>query len=175
VQPMPPLARLNGVAVETTARASEVFDAVYAAHYAPLVRLAYVTTGSMPAAEDVVQDVFVEWLRRFDDVESPVPYLRRAVVSRCTSWIRRRVLERRHATVETWSALPPDGLGVAVRSALARLAPRQRSAVFLRYYLDLPVQEIAEALGCPAGTVKSLLHRALPVLQEHLEERSDDH
>jgi DNA-directed RNA polymerase specialized sigma24 family protein len=171
---MPPLVRLPGVAVETVARASEVFDAVYAANYAPLVRLAYVTTGSLPAAEDVVQDVFVEWLRRFDDVEAPVAYLRRAVVSRCTSWVRRRILERRHATVQPWAELPPDGMGVAVRAALAQLAPRQRSAVFLRYYLDLPVQEIAAALGCPVGTVKSLLHRALPVLQAHLEERTDD-
>lgn len=171
MQPIPPLVRRTGVAVEAVARASEVFDAVYAAHYAPLVRLAYVTTGSMPAAEDVVQDVFVDWLRRFDDVESPVPYLRRAVVSRCTSWIRRRILERRHAAAApAGEAVPPDPQGVAVRAALARLAPRQRAAVFLRYYLDLPVQEIAEALGCPVGTVKSLLHRSLAVLQEHLDD-----
>lgn len=168
MQPPPPLVRHSGVAVETTARASEVFDAVYAAHYAALVRLAFVTTGNRAAAEDVVQDVFVEWLRRIDAVDNPVAYLRRAVVSRCTSWVRRRILERRHATVEPWAALPPDGLGVAVRTALARLAPRQRSAVFLRYYLDLPVQEIAEALGCPVGTAKSLVHRGLAVLQEEL-------
>jgi RNA polymerase sigma-70 factor (sigma-E family) len=162
--------RLSVVAMEMVTRANDVFDAVYSAHYASLVRLAYVTTGNLPAAEDVVQDAFLEWLRRIDDVDAPVAYLRRAVVSRCTSWVRRRILERRHAAVEPWAALPPEGVGVAVRKALARLAPRQRSAVFLRYYLDLPVQEIAETLGCPVGTVKSLLHRALPVLETQLEE-----
>jgi RNA polymerase sigma-70 factor (sigma-E family) len=165
-------ARLSGVTVEATPRAVEVFDRVYAAHYVPLVRLAYLTTGSLPAAEDVVQDVFVEWLRRFDDVDSPVPYLRRAVVSRCTSWVRRRVLERRHAAPEpAGDARAPGPEVVAVRAALAGLAPRQRAAVFLRYYLDLPVQDVAAALGCPVGTAKSLLHRALAALQERLDDQ----
>jgi RNA polymerase sigma factor (sigma-70 family) len=167
------------VAVEIASRQSDVFDPVYAAHYAPLVRLAYVTTGSMPAAEDIVQDAFVEWLRRYDIVESPLPYLRRAVVSRCTSWVRRRIVERRHAGVvghppgEPSAAASPDGHSVAVRSALARLSPRQRSAVFLRFYLDLTVPEIAEALDCPSGTVKSLLHRSLTVLHTHLGDSDD--
>lgn len=161
--------------MELVSRQHDVFDAVYAAHYAPLVRLAYVTTGSMPAAEDIVQDAFVEWLRRYADVESPVPYLRRAVVSRCTSWIRRRIVERRHAGVAGHppAVASPDRDAVAVRSALARISPRQRSAVFLRFYLDLSVPEIGAALDCPPGTVKSLLHRAMAVLHTHLGESDD--
>src|ERR1700741_4130518 len=83
-------------------------------------------------AEDIVQEAFVEWLRRYDEVESPVPYLGRAVVSRCTSWIRRRIVERRHAGVvghppdDPLVVDSPDGHAVAVRSALARISPRQR-------------------------------------------------
>ncbi|GGM45406.1 hypothetical protein GCM10007977_053730 [Dactylosporangium sucinum] len=142
---------------------------MYAAHYAPLVRLAYVTTGSRPAAEDVVQEAFIEWYRRGATVREPVPYLRRAVVSRCTSWVRRRRLERRHAGVAepAWTADSADAQ--AVRAALHRLNPRQRAAVFLRYYLDLPEAEIAEALGCRPGTVKSLLHRGLAAVKEELD------
>ena len=158
---------------QTSADAEVTFDAVYAAHYVVLVRLAYVTTGSRSAAEDVVQEVFIEWLRRIDSVREPVPYLRRAVVSRCTSWLRRRMLERRHSTVRHGPPPPlppPDGTATAVRAALARLNPRQRSVVFLRYYLDLPVDEIAAALDCRPGTVKSLLHRSLAALQEHLDD-----
>jgi len=148
-----------------------VFDAVYARHYAELVRLAYLTTGSLPAAEDVVQDAFVEWWRRCDQVRSPAAYLRRAVVSRCTSWVRRRVRERsRLPDLEVAPAVPPNPDVPAVRSALARLTPRRRAAVFLRYYLDLPEAEIAAALGCRPGTVKSLLHRSLSTLREHLDE-----
>ncbi|MDG4826714.1 sigma-70 family RNA polymerase sigma factor [Asanoa sp. WMMD1127] len=157
--------------VDAIAR-TDRFESVYTAHYAPLVRLAYITVGSMPAAEDVVQEAFVDWYRRIGEVDRPAAYLRRAVASRCTSWVRRRVLERRHAgTTEQPPALPPDPHAVAVRRALGRLNPRQRVAVFLRFYLDLSVPEVAEALDCPLGTAKSLLHRGLAVLQSELEDR----
>jgi RNA polymerase sigma factor (sigma-70 family) len=135
------------VAVEAGAvvvSGDEWFDTVYAAQYPSLVRLAY----------------------------RPVAYLRRAVASRCTSWVRRRALERRHpGSVDhaTGSAVP-DADAAAVREALSRLKPRQRAAVFLRYYLDLPEAEIAAALGCRSGTVKSLLHRSLAVLKEQVGE-----
>jgi RNA polymerase sigma factor (sigma-70 family) len=86
--------------------------------------------------------------------------------------VRRRLVERRHA-----AATPPpddpdypvDADSAAVRAALARLTPRQRAAVFLRYYLDLPEAEIADALGCRPGTVKSTLHRALTTLKGDLD------
>jgi RNA polymerase sigma-70 factor (sigma-E family) len=148
----------------------EAFRRLYAEQFGGLVRLAYLTTGCMPAAEDVVQDAFVQLHRRWSRVEHPPAWLRRAVISRCTSWVRRRVLERRHSRTAEWVVVPglsPDA--TAVRAALARLKPRQRAALFLRYYLDLPEAEIAEALGCRPGTVKSLLHRGLAVLKESLE------
>jgi RNA polymerase sigma factor (sigma-70 family) len=46
------------------------------------------------------------------------------------------------------------------------LSPRRRAAVVLRYYADLSEADIAEALGCSKGTVKSLLHRALAQLKD---------
>lgn len=58
-----------------------------------------------------------------------------------TSWTRRRKLERRHATAVDEARLDPDGL--AVRAALGVLSDRQRAAVVLRYYEDLPETEIA--------------------------------
>jgi len=173
MEPPGPLERLPGVTTVTELPVRQRFDAAYQAQFAPLVRLAYVTTGSMPAAEDVVQEVFLAAYRRFDEIDDPGAYLRRAVISRCTSWVRRRSLERRHAGSARWlptdaAPLGPDA--TAVRAALARLTTRQRAAVFLRYYLDLPQAEIGDALGCRPGTVKSLLHRALAVLKEHLDE-----
>jgi len=160
------------VAVEVAVRPEAGFDAVYAAHYPSLVRLAYLTTGNLPAAEDVVQDVFIEWYRRRDQVHHPVAYLRRAVAARCISWARRRSLELRHAAghAEPLMGNTTDADAPVVRQALARLKPRQRAAVFLRYYLDLPEAEIAAALGCRPGTVKSLLHRSLAILKEQLDE-----
>jgi RNA polymerase sigma factor (sigma-70 family) len=142
------------------------FDAVYTANFASLVRLAAVTTGSVAAAEDIVQDVFVGCYRHFDELTHPAAWLRRAVVSRCTSWVRRARRERQYLAELAEEIVAPLGPeATAVRAALAGLGHRQRAAVFLRYYLDLPEAEIAEALGCRPGTVKSLLHRALVALR----------
>jgi RNA polymerase sigma factor (sigma-70 family) len=158
--------------VSVVVRQSIGFDEVYAAQYALMVRLAYVTTGSVPVAEDVVQEAFLELYRRWGDVNEPAGWVRRAVVSRCTSWVRRQLLERRHGHEADLPREyhPASVESVAVRSALARLRPRYRTAVFLRYYLDLPESAIADALRCRPGTVKSLLHRGLAILREHLDE-----
>lgn len=169
MEPSGPVVRLPGVTM-VRERMPDTFSDVYGAQYAPLVRLAYVTTGNLQAAEDVVQEVFTGLYHRFGEIEEPGAYLRRAVVSRCVSWHRRKTLERRYAErtgpPPPVAPLGPDG--TAVRAALARLKPRQRAAVFLRYYLDLPEAEIARALDCRPGTVKSLLHRAFALLREHL-------
>jgi len=146
------------------------FHTVYTAHFANLVQLAFVTTGGLAAAEDLVQDVFTDLYRSRAVVTDPTAWLRRATINRCTSWIRRRIIERKHAGVDQplfAAALGPDA--VAVRKALVGLRPRHRAAVFLRYYLDLSEAEIAAALRCRPGTVKSLLHRGLKVMKEHLQ------
>ncbi|WP_426502753.1 RNA polymerase sigma factor [Dactylosporangium sp. McL0621] len=171
MEPIAAAVRLQEVTVLSEPAVRGDFDALYAAQFAPMVRLACVTTGSVPAAEDVVQEVFLALLHR-PDVREPTAWLRRAVVSRCTSWVRRRRLERRHAGQPEPEPLVPLGPdAIAVRAGLARLRPRHRAAIFLRYYLDLSEADIADALNCRPGTVKSLLNRAHSALREHL----DDH
>lgn len=139
----------------------EDFGALYGDRYRALVATAAVTTGSLPHAEEIVQDAFIDVLRRFDELDNPEAYLRRAVISRCTSWVRRRVVDRRHRSVRV-----PDGLTWTdpdtpiVVDAIARLPVRQRAAVVMRYLADWSERDIAEALGCRPGTVKSLLSRA---------------
>ena len=156
--------------------AADVLAVVYAEQRTGLIRLAALTTGSVALAEEIVQDVFVELLKAGDQVSSPGPWLRRAVVSRCTSWVRRQVLARRHEYLATDTAgdqgtVPPLGPeAVAVRAALAQLPAKQRAAVVLRYWLDMPEREVAEALDCRPSTVRSLIFRALPVLRRHLDD-----
>jgi RNA polymerase sigma factor (sigma-70 family) len=145
------------------------FRAVYTAQFASLVQLAFVTTGGLATAEDLVQDVFTELYRSRAAVTDPAAWLRRATINRCTSWVRRRVIERKHAADQPLFAMALSPDAVAVRAALANLRPRHRAAVFLRYYLDLSEAEIAVALRCRPGTVKSLLHRGLKVMKEHLQ------
>ena len=149
------------------ARGALGFEEVYRAQYATLVRLAAVTTGSAALAEEIVQDVFVEFYRRADDVTEPAAWLRRAVLNRNVSWVRRQILERRHRDTwpdEPWQHSAPEV--VAVRQVLSQLGPRQRAAVFLRYYLDLSDEDIAAALDCRPATVRSLLRRGLIMMRE---------
>lgn len=148
------------------------FDDLYRVQYAPMVRLARITAGPHAAAEDIVQDAFSDVYRNLARLASPVAYLRRAVISRSVSILRRRQVELRFlARQQPAAAVGPLGPeAAAVRAALSRLRPRQRAAVFLRYYLDLPEAEIAAALGCRVGTVKSLLHRSHETLRRYLDD-----
>lgn len=144
------------------------FAELYEGRFDAMVRLAYVLTAGSSAAEELVQDAFERLHRRWDTVEQPAAYLRVAVVNACTSWQRRALLERRWTSglrVTSTAEHQPDGL----RDAIARLPTRQRAAVVLRYYEDLPEAEIATILGCRIPAVKSLLHRALKSLREVIE------
>jgi RNA polymerase sigma-70 factor (sigma-E family) len=143
------------------------FTDFYRAHQPELVRIATLIVGSRPQAEDLVQDAFVRVHAKWDRIETPEPYARRAVVNACRSHLRRRVLERRHhATLETQVT---DLDARELLDALERLPLRQRTVVVLRYYAGLSEREAAEAIGCPTGTVGSLLHRALARLREQIE------
>ncbi len=101
----------------------------------------------------------------------PEAYVRRMVVneiigSRRHGWRRR---ERPHELVEPPGASPSPETGVverdAVWAAVRALPVRQRAVIVLRYYEDLSEQEIADALGCSRGTVKSQASAALASLR----------
>jgi len=142
------------------------FGAFYAGHYADLVRLATLLSGSADAAPDLVQDCFVRLHGHWTAVRDPLPYVRRSVVHACASHHRSLARRRRLPTPEaTASPLGADEL----EDALAKLPARQRAAVVLRYYGDLPDAEIARALRCRPGTVRSLIHRALADLRKVIE------
>jgi RNA polymerase sigma-70 factor (sigma-E family) len=142
--------------------------ALYRDRYAPMVRLAHLITGSNAVAPDLVQDAFVKISSRLDTIDQPSAYLRTIVVNECRSWIRRQAVERKHQpTDEAAPTLPADV--DEMWGALAELSERQRAALVLRFYEDLPLDDIARTLGCRPGTAKSLVHRGLAALKEVLE------
>lgn len=146
------------------------FDDFVRARSTGLLRVAYLLTGDRHAAEDLLQDVleqmYVRW-RRIGD--APEAYARRALVNRSVNrW--RRFTRRPEAPLGRHDRPAPDHsedvvVRDAVVAALRDLPPRQRAAVVLRYLDDLPVHEVAAALGCSDGTVKSNAARGLDRLR----------
>lgn len=141
------------------------FGRLYEARFAEMVRLAFLLTGSAETAQDLVQDSFVRLHRKWSTVRTPDAYLRTSVVNACRSHHRRRARERS-------KRIEPEGVALLgadeLSDVLLKLPYRQRAAVVLRYYHDLPDREIAEALNCRIGTVASSIHRALARLRLEL-------
>jgi DNA-directed RNA polymerase specialized sigma24 family protein len=132
-----------------------------------LVRLATFLTGSVPTAEDLVQDTFLRFGTRPAAPDDAAKYLRASVVNACRSYHRRRLLEHRRRP-----GAPRPGVDTPSElwDILDRLSGRQRTALVLRYYLDLPEQEIAAILRCRPSTVRSLVRRGLSALRKELSE-----
>jgi DNA-directed RNA polymerase specialized sigma24 family protein len=140
---------------------------LYRQRYVPMVRLATFLTGSREDAEELVQDVFLRLGKRGQSPDDPAAYVRAAVVNACHSRFRRRRVEQRVVS-------PPYSPVVdhprELWGLLDRLPGRQRAAIVLRYYCDLPEEEIALALRCRPSTVRSLVRRALTRLRKAMEE-----
>lgn len=152
-------------------QAALTLEAAYRTHRLALLRLAHLVGASRELAEDVVQTAFAEAHTRWDLVEEPLPYLRRAVVNRVKDdqrrWFRRR--DRAPALTGTGTpevVLPPDV--DETWGVIATLPWAQRAVVVLHYYEDLPLAEIAELLRRPASTVRSDHRRALDRLRKAL-------
>jgi RNA polymerase sigma-70 factor (sigma-E family) len=143
------------------------FEEVYASHRVAGVRLATLLTGSQAAAEEILQDVFLRMHPRWDQIEDPRAYLRRAVVNASRSYTRRLVLHRtRDALLPRPLEVLPPAHDDELQAALRALPHRQRAVLVLRYYEDMPDEQIAALLGCRRATVRSIASRALLSLRE---------
>ncbi|HXQ59422.1 MAG TPA: sigma-70 family RNA polymerase sigma factor [Acidimicrobiales bacterium] len=146
---------------------ADVFTAFYHGEYSPAVRLARALGVSTPASEDLVQDAFLRVHERFSELVNPGGYLRTVVVNLCRDWHRRQGRERRHLSAVEPST--PVSLGAReLLDVLQRLPYRWRAVLVLRYWADWSEREIATALGCRPGTVKTLAARGLARLRKEL-------
>jgi RNA polymerase sigma-70 factor (ECF subfamily) len=155
----------------------EDFVAMCHREHAQLVRAVTLWCGDRAVAEEVVQEAFAracrDW-RRVRRMDRPVAWIWRVAVNLSNSRFRRRQAERRAygrvAARTVGEHRDPDGAdAVAVRRALAGLSPLQRQVVILRFYLDVPVEEIAVVTGRSASAITSVTHRALLRLRADLE------
>jgi RNA polymerase sigma-70 factor (sigma-E family) len=154
------------------------FEAFVADRLDRLLRYATALTCDPHLAQDVVQDVLLRAQRRWDRIEAmhaPDAYVRRMITNEYLSWRRRRAAHTVASTHGTLDALgtptadPATGYAErdAMRHRIAVLPRKQRAAILLRYYEDCADAEIAEVLGCSAGTVRSHISRALATLRAH--------
>jgi RNA polymerase sigma-70 factor (sigma-E family) len=133
-----------------------------------LLRSAYLLTGDLQHAEDLVQEALVKVALRWSKLRggNPTGYARRIIVRDNISRWRKRRREVRVTEVHDVGAVSGDpDLEMVVRRALARLTQRQRAVVVLRHFDDLPEHETAVLLGVSVGTVKSQNAAALARLR----------
>ena len=135
-----------------------------------LFRTAIALTGQRQQAEDLMQSALANTVRHWHRIRlgAPEAYLRTVMVRQYTSWWRQAV-RRPEVVVADVPDLPAGDdadaartdTRLAVRAAVARLAPRQRAILVLRYFEDLSDADIATILGCGESTVRSQALRAL--------------
>jgi RNA polymerase sigma-70 factor (sigma-E family) len=165
---------------EADASAEWAVTALYEAHAMALTRMAYLMLGDRPSAEDVVQEAFCGLYRRWDrlrDAASADSYLRSSVLNGSRSILRQRSARRTSLPDQ-----PPTASAEAVVvgseerqdviRAVRRLPHRQREVLVLRFYCDMPDEQIAQAMGIRQSTVRSAAHRAVEALGRILEEES---
>lgn len=140
-----------------------------------LMRVAYLLTGDRHAAEDLFQSALARTIPRWRALRhaDPEGYLRTVMYREQVSWWRRLGRRRETALTGADETVQPDPSGgtdvrLAMRSALRLLPPAQRTVLVLRYYEDLTETQVAEALGCTVGTVRSRTHRAVTRLRQLL-------
>jgi RNA polymerase sigma-70 factor (sigma-E family) len=158
-------------------RDDEEFREFVASSSSGLLRLGWLLTGDYQLAEDLLQTALIRawphWRRVTADGGGSAAYVRRIMVTTYATWWRRRWRgEVPHGQLPdravAGDAYAETELREVVLRALAELPPKQRAVVALRYYADLPEEEIARILDCSPGTVKSQASKALAKLRTRL-------
>jgi RNA polymerase sigma-70 factor (ECF subfamily) len=142
-------------------------------------RAAYLIVRDADDAADAAQEAFLRayrGLRGFKPGHQLRPWLMRIAVNQALNSLRAK--RRRASMAERLSTEPAPAIPAidetligrererALWSALESLGERERTVVYLRYFIEMPEGELAAYLGCPQGTVKSRLHRALRKLRD---------
>lgn len=142
-------------------------EAIWNKHRDELIRYASMLVGP-DDAEDLLSTVVVRVLsqRQLSDLDDARSYLYRSVLNEARSLVRRR----RRRRYERVSVVLPGDVEPEILAAVRALPERQRAAVYLTYWRDLPVAEVAQLMGVRPGSVKRYLHIARNRLREEFED-----
>ena len=138
-------------------------------------RLAFGMLHDREAAEDAVQEAALLAWRKSANLRPGSemrPWFLAIVANQCRTTARGRWWSVLRIEGRAWPAAGFEDRivrGADLRSALRKLAPEHREALVLRYFLDLPIEEVAAVAGVPTGTVKSRINRALAAMRPHFD------
>lgn len=126
--------------------------------------------GDRDLAEDLAQEALIrlcrDW-RKVRKLDAPEQWLHRVALNLAHSHYRRRAIERRVTAIVRRQPHPVETADTDIESLeiLKELPHRQKSALVLHYYMDLPVREVAQVMDIPEGTAKTLIHRGTRALR----------
>ena len=165
------------IELESAGRTDTEFARMSDAYLSHALGLAFYILGDAHEAEDAIQEAMARaWKARrsLRQIESFDAWIDRIVVNACRERMRHRRSIREIALPDDAEPEANDRFGAllardSIGRALEVLTVDQRTVVVLRYWRDLSLDEIAERLGWPLGTVKSRLHYGLAALRERIE------
>ena len=152
------------------------FEEYVAARRDTLVRAAYLLSGELHLAEDLVQNALIRVWPRWEKISGTADvdaYVQRVLYTVFITSVRRRrwrellsdPLDRSRPEPVVAQAATCAETQMDLRESVWALPPRQRVVIVLRYFLDLPEAETADILGCSVGTVKSQSSKAIKHLR----------
>jgi RNA polymerase sigma-70 factor (ECF subfamily) len=162
----------------------DAFDAIVERHQRQIYQLCYRFAGNHEDASDLAQDVFIRAYRGLHSFKGQAAFstwLYRIGVnvclnrmgSRAQKWTTLEIADQPDLRIERADARILRGeRAAAVRAAIARLPKKQRAALILRVYHDLPHDEIARIVGTSVGAVKANFFHALANLKKLLNSKS---
>ena len=160
--------------------AAATYEEYVATRWTALYRTAYLLTGSHADAEDLAQATLIKTYLAWPKVaaaHSPDAYVQRILANAFLSGrrplrvVRERLVDQ---TPEVQVATPAHEDRLVLWPHVKALPPKQRAVIVLRYFEDLTEQQIADALGCSTGTVKSNASDALRALRARIGETEGD-
>jgi len=157
------------------------FDVLIQRHQHLVYRIAYSYVRDAEAALDISQNVFIKVhhkLTTFHGRSSFLTWLSRIAQNESLTWVRSQQRHTGHTQIQEISgpAVAAPQEQTLIRSEQSkdllalvhRLNPRQRQAVLLRYFENMPIRDIGDVLLCSEGHVKNILFRSLQKLRQHL-------
>lgn len=159
----------------------EAFSWLFRKYQSRVLRMAYLISGNYADSEDIVQETFVKcytYRRHLREPERFEPWLYQIMTRTAWRMVKKGRREQPAEEIREEEPLRTDALleavihseeRMALWEAVQSLELRQRTAVVLYYYNQMSTREIAKAMGCLEGTVKSRLHTARKNLKQKLD------